>query len=155
MIIGSNCTGELCKDISRYHWSLFEKRSADFDHSWQEVTDLANRTRTDLNKPTLILTGKLGGNCYSLKMDTLYKINSSISLRGGRTFASNEIVFKTVAPLRVPKERCKVTPHEGFVLETTFVINCSGWHAKNVSLLYEFRYVWILITWVCKLHFQN
>lgn len=142
MIIDSYCTGPLCKNITQYRWSLFEESPADFRHSWTEVIDLENRTLTDLNNPNLVLTGKLGGNEYSLEMNTSYKINCFITVEGGGKIPSfKAIFFQTVAPLSVPKKRCSVTPKQGYELETNFAVNCSGWHAKSVNLMYDFRYV--------------
>ena len=140
MIIKSNYTGEVCGNITRYHWSLFKRSFAVFNYSWEEVTDLANRTLTGLNNPNLVLAGKLGVNTYSLEKSTTYKINSSVTVQEGDTFRSNEITFETVSPLPVPKRRCFVTPPEGFALETKFTLNCSGWQAQNKNLTYEFRY---------------
>ena len=138
MIIESNCTGELCKEITRYHWHLFKNGSENSEHLWKEVTDLENRALTDLDNPNLVLKGRLNGNKYSLDMNTNFKINASISV-GEDTFPSNEITFKTIAPLLIPNKTCEVTPHKGVVLETNFTVDCSGWQVENVNLIYQFR----------------
>ena len=110
----------------------------DYSDSWREVTDLANRILTDLNNPSLVLTGRLDGNKYSLEMNATYKIKGSIRVTGGRVL-EDEITFQTASPLSIPKQGCKVTPVEGFVLKTNFTVNCSGWLAEHVNLTFGFR----------------
>jgi len=107
---------------------------------WMEITDLTDRILTELDNPNLVLAGKLDENRYSLEMNTTYKINGSIILEGGRVL-EDEIIFQTISPLSVPKKGCNVTPVEGFVLETNFIVNCSGWLAEHVNLTYTFRFV--------------
>ncbi len=136
MVIQSNCTGDLCGKITRHHWSLFQRQ--DSNHSWVEIPDLAQRILTDLDNPSLVITGKLGGNEYSLGMNATFKIKGSIMLQGGLVMEDN-ITFMTVAPLQVPMKRCRVQPEEGFVLKTSFSVDCAGWHAKNQHLTYNFR----------------
>ncbi|KAL9952074.1 hypothetical protein ACROYT_G039278 [Oculina patagonica] len=138
MIIESNCTGDLCIKITHHHWSLFMKK--DSGQSWVQISDLAERVLTDLDNPSLVITGKLGGNEYSLEMNATYKIKGSIMFQG-RLAMEDNITFKTVAPLHVPTKRCRVQPEEGFVLKTNFSVDCSGWHAKNQHLTYNFSYI--------------
>lgn len=137
MVIESNCTGDFCGKIARHHWSLFKRE--DSSHSWVQITDLAKRILTDLDNPSLVFTGKLGGNECSLEMNATYKIIGFIMLKGGVIMDDN-ITFMTVAPLHVPMKRCSVQPEEGFVLNTKFSVDCSGWHAVNQHLTYSFRY---------------
>lgn len=137
MIIESSCIGELCKTITRFHWSMFKMVPAG---AWKVVEDLTNRILTDLDNPSLVLTGKLGGNEYSLEMNTTYKINVSVTLSRGLVL-EDEITFRTVAPLSFPKNGCNVQPDEGFVLTSNFSVNCSGWQKESGNLSYEFRYV--------------
>ncbi|XP_078351488.1 polycystin-1-like protein 2 [Oculina patagonica] len=137
MIIESNCTGHLCGKITHHHWSLFKRQ--DSNHSWVEIRDLAKRILTDLDNPSLVLAGKLGGNEYSLEMNTTYKIKGSITMEGGIE-REDDITFQTVKPLSVPKKRCSVQPVEGFVLKTNFSVDCSGWHTENKYLTYNFSY---------------
>ena len=144
MIIESNSTEDIQKSITAYHWSLFKMSPEDFIHSWKEITDLADRILTELDNPNLVLAGKLDGNKYSLEMNTTFKINGSIILEGGRVL-EDEIIFHTVSPLPVPKKGCNVTPVEGFVLETNFTVNCSGWLVEHVNLTYTFRFVRLLL----------
>lgn len=136
MIIESNCTGDLCRKIIRHHWSLFKRE--DSSNSWVEIPDLAKRILTNLDNPSLVLTGKLEGKEYSLEMNTTYKIKGSIIMEGGIE-REDDITFQTVKPLSVPKKRCSVQPVEGFVLKTNFSVDCSGWHAENKYLTYNFR----------------
>ena len=140
MNIESNTTGELQKSMIGHHWSLFKMSPKDSIHSWMEITDLTDRILTELDSPNLVLAGKLDGKRYSLEMNTSYKINGSINLQGGRVL-QDEIIFQTVSPLSVPEKGCSVAPVEGFVLETNFIVNCSGWLAEHVNLTYTFRYV--------------
>ncbi|KAL9952071.1 hypothetical protein ACROYT_G039275 [Oculina patagonica] len=137
MIIESSCMGELCKRIARYHWSMFKMGPAD---TWVEIEDLAGRILTDLDNPSLVLTGKLDGNEYSLQMNTTYMINGSITLDGGIVLAG-DIKFRTVAPLAVPIKGCNVQPDEGVVFTTNFTVNCSGWYKENGNLSYDFSYI--------------
>ena len=137
MIIESNCTEELiCKSITHHHWSLFKM---DYNDSWMEIADVANRILTDLNNPNLVLTGRLDGNKYSLEMNATYRIRGSISVEGGRVL-EDEIIFRTVSPLSSPEQGCNVTPVEGFVLKTNFTANCSGWLREHANLTFSFRY---------------
>ena len=135
MIIESNCIGELCERITRYHWSMFKMTPAD---TWVEIEDLAQRILTDLDNPSLVLTGKLDEKEYSLEMNTTYKINGSITLEGGIAHA-DDIKFRTVAPLSVPMKGCNVQPDEGVVFMTNFTVDCSGWLKENANLSYDFR----------------
>ena len=138
MIIESNCTGDLCKNITRHHWFLFKLSSV---NSWTEVTDFDKRILTDLNNPNVVITGKLDGNEYSLEMNSSYKINGSISVQGGNKVLSlNNIIFQTASPLLVPKKSCSVKPSEGVASQTNFIVNCTGWQGENVGLIYDFRY---------------
>ena len=136
MIIESNCTGDLCGKITRHAWYLFKRE--DSSHSWVQISDLAERIRTDLDNPSLVLTGKLEGKGYSLEMNTTYKLKGSILLEGGIE-RENDMTFQTVKPLSIPKKRCSVHPEEGFVLKTNFTVDCSGWYAENNDLTYNFR----------------
>lgn len=72
-----------------------------------EISDLTQRILTDLDNPSLVVTGKLGGNEYSLEMNATYKIKGSIMLQEGLVMEDN-ITFRTVAPLHVPMKRCNV-----------------------------------------------
>ena len=137
MVIESNCKGDLCGNIIRHHWSLFRRK--DSSHSWVQIPDLAQRILTDLDNPSLVLTGKLGQNEFSLEMNTTYKIEGSTILQEELVLEDN-ITFTTVAPLHVPMKRCIVQPEEGFVLRTNFSVDCSGWHTANQNLSYNFRY---------------
>lgn len=137
MIIKSNCTGEICGKIARYDWSLFKRE--DSSRSWVQISDLAQRLRTDLDNPSMVLTGKLERNGYSLEMNATYKIKGTITMEGGIVL-EDDILFRTVMPLSIPKKRCSVQPQEGFVLKTNFSVDCSGWHAENKYLTYKFRY---------------
>ena len=103
-----------------------------------QIADLAERILTDLDNPTLVLTGRMKDNEYSLKMNTAYKIAASIKMAGGY-FRDDSMVFQTVAPLEVPKEKCNVQPKEGFVMKTLFFVNCSGWRIGNDNLTFKFR----------------
>lgn len=136
MIIESNCTGDICGTIVRHNWSLF--KIGDSTLSWVQISDLAERILTDLDNPSIVLTGKLGDNEYSLEMNTTYKIKASIIIEGG-LIIENDLTFRTVKPLSVPKKRCSVKPKEGFVLKTNFSVDCSGWHDENKYLTYNFR----------------
>lgn len=132
-VIKSSCTGRLCKYVTRYEWNLFQLDSADdVSRSWKEVTDLDN------NNPDLELISK-----YSLKVNTSYKINSSIEVMKGKIkkkYSSfNEITFQTTSPLLIPNHTCKVTPNEGFALETDFTVDCDGWQDQYANLTYTFR----------------
>ena len=131
-VIKSNCTGRLCKNITRYEWTLFQLDSADVSGSWKEDSDL------DYNNPDLELISKL-------KENTSYKIKGSIEVMKGKIkkkYSSfNEITFQTMSPLITPNDRCKVTPNEGFALETNFIIDCDGWQDQYANLTYTFRYV--------------
>ena len=140
MIIQSNTTEELQKSIIGYRWSLFKMSPEESGLCWMEITDLTDRILTELDNPNLVLAGKLDENRYLLEMNTTYKINGSIILEGGRVL-EDEIIFQTISPLSVPKKGCNVTPVEGFVLETNFIVNCSGWLAEHVNLTYTFRFV--------------
>lgn len=97
-----------------------------------EVPELDNRTISGLNHPKLTVPGNLERN-------TCYKINASITVGRGVKVASNEITFKTTPSVSVPKRRCKVSPIEGVVLETNFIVNCSGWHTQSANFTYTFR----------------
>lgn len=108
--------------------------------SWIEITDLTDRILTELDNPTLVLTGKLNGKQYSLEMSSTYKIIGSVIVKDEQEM-KDDIIFQTVWPLSVPNEGCSVTPDEGFVLKTNFTVNCSGWFAEHVNLTYTFRYV--------------
>ena len=136
MIIESNCAGDICGKIVRHNWSLFKRDDSSL--SWVQISDLAERTLTDLDNPSIVLTGKLGGNEYSLEMNATYKIKASIVIEGG-LIIEDDLTFQTVKPLSVPKKRCSVKPEEGFVLKTNFSVNCSGWHNENKYLTYNFR----------------
>ena len=136
MIIESNCTGDFCGKITRHHWSLFKREDSSL--SWVQISDLAQRILTDLDNPSVVLTGKLGGNDYSLEMNATYKIKGSIIMEGGNVL-EDDLTFRTVKPLSVPKNRCSVKPKEGFVLKTNFSVDCSGWHDENKYLTYNFR----------------
>jgi len=140
MIIESNTTEELQKNIIGYHWSLFKISPEEFIPSWMEITDLTDRILTELDNPNLVLAGKLNENRYSLEMNTTYKIKGSVILEGSRVLEDG-LIFKTALPLSGPEKGCNVTPVEGFVLETDFIVNCSGWLAEHVNLTYTFRYV--------------
>ncbi|KAJ7379891.1 hypothetical protein OS493_012650 [Desmophyllum pertusum] len=140
MIIESNCTGDICGKITRHHWSLFKMISEDSSLSWVEIIDLDTRILTDLDNPSLVLTGRNNGNDYSLEMNTTYKISGSIMVAGG-PLLDDEIIFRTVAPLSVPLQGCSVQPVEGFVFKTNFSVNCSGWHAENQFLTYKYSYI--------------
>ena len=136
MIIESNCTGDICRTITRHDWSLFKREDSSL--SWIQVSDLAERILTDLDNPSIVLAGKLGGNEYSLEMNATYKIKASIIVEGGFV-SEDDLTFRTVKPLSVPKKRCSVKPKEGFVLKTNFSVDCSGWHDENKNLTYNFR----------------
>ena len=148
MIIESNCTEELCKNITEHRWSLFKLEAVDFSQYWIEITDLTNRILTELDNPSLVLAGKLEGNKYSLEMNTTYKIKGSIIVEGG-SVQEDEIIFQTVSPLSVPEKGCNVTPVEGFVLTTNFTVNCSGWLMDHVNLTFTFRYVPLKLHRLC------
>lgn len=136
MIIESNCTGDICGTIARHEWSLFKREDSNL--SWVQISDLAQRILTDLDNPSIVLAGKLGGNEYSLEMDTTYKIRGSI-FTGEGIVLEDDLIFRTVKPISVPKKRCSVKPKEGFVLKTNFSVDCSGWHDENKYLTYNFR----------------
>ena len=133
-VIKSNCTGRLCKNITRYEWTLFQLDSADVSRSSKEVSGL------EYNNPDLELISS-----YSLKVNTSYKIKGSIEVMKGKIkkkYSSfNEITFQTMSPLLTPNDTCKVTPNEGFALETNFTIDCDGWQDQYANLTYTFRYV--------------
>lgn len=114
---------------------MFKMGPAD---TWVEIKDLAVRILTDLDNPSLVLTGKLDENAFSLEMNTTYMINGSITLDGGIVLA-DDIKFRTVAPLAVPIKGCNVQPDEGVVFTTNFTVNCSGWYKENANLSYDFR----------------
>lgn len=113
---------------------------ADSKHSWVEVTNLTDRILTELDNPSIVLTGKLDGDRYSLEMNTTYKIKGTITVKGGRA-EEDEITFQTVSPLSAPKRGCNVTPAEGSVLVTNFTVNCSGWLSEYANLTFSFGYV--------------
>lgn len=136
MIIESNCAGDICGKIVRHNWSLFKRDGSSL--SWVQISDLPERILTDLDNPSIVLAGKLGGNEYSLEMNTTYKIKASIVIEGG-LILEDDLTFPTVKPLSVPKKRCSVKPKEGFVLKTNFSVDCSGWHDENKYLTYNFR----------------
>ena len=100
--------------------------------SWKEVSGL------EYNNPDLELINK-----YSLKVNTSYKINGSIEVMKGKIkkkYSSfNEITFQTMSPLLIPNNTCKVTPNEGFALETNFTVDCDGWQDQYANLTYTFR----------------
>lgn len=148
MIIESNCTEELCKNITEYRWSLFKLGAVDSSHSWMEITDLTDLMLTELDNPSLVLAGKLEGNKYSLEMNTTYKVKGSIIVEGG-SVQEDEIIFQTVSPLSVSEKRCNVAPVEGFVLKTNFTVNCSGWLTDHVDLTFTFRYVPLKLHRLC------
>ena len=139
MIIESNTTEELQKSIIGHYWSLFKISPEEFIPSWMEITDLTDRILTELDNPNLVLSGKLDGNRCSLEMNTTYKIKGSVILEGNRVL-EDELIFKTALPLSGPEKGCNVTPLQGFVLDTIFTVNCSGWLAEHVNLTYTFRY---------------
>ena len=136
MIIESKCTGDLCGKITRHDWSLFKKTGS--SDPWVQISDLAKRTLTDLNNPSIVLTGKINDKEYSLEMNTTYKIVGSIVIAGD-VYMKDNIRFKTVEPLLIPTKRCIVQPKEGFVLKTLFSVDCSGWHKENNNLTYKYR----------------
>ena len=135
MILESNCIGDICETIARHDWSLFKKQ--DSGPSWVQITDLPERILTDLDNPSIVLAGRLSGNEYSLEMNTTYKMKASIIIEGGIVL-EDDVTFRTVKPLPVPKKRCSVKPKEGFVLRTNFSVDCSGWHDENKNLTYNF-----------------
>ena len=136
MIIESNCAGDICGTIARHDWSLFKRDDSSL--SWVQISDLAERILTDLDNPSIVLTGKLGGNEHSLEMNTTYKIKASIIIEGGLVL-EDDLTFRTVKPLSFPKKRCSVKQKEGFVLKTNFSVDCSGWYDENKHLTYNLR----------------
>ena len=106
--------------------------SADVSGSWKEFSSL------DYNNPDIELISKL-------ELNTSYKIKGSIEVMKGKIkkkYSSfNEITFQTMSPLITPNDTCKVTPNEGFALETNFTIDCDGWQDQYANLTYTFRYV--------------
>ena len=147
MIIESSCVSEICKAITGYHWALFKHGPA---NTWVEIEALAKRILTDLDNPSLVLSGKLGGNEYSLEMNATYKVNGTITLEDGSVLA-DFITFRTVAPLSVPVNGCNIQPVEGVVFATNFTVNCSGWYKENANLRYQFRYVCGFLVVICNL----
>jgi len=140
MIIQSNCAGDICGTIVRHEWSLFKRDDSWLSGSWVQISDLAERILTNLDNPSIVLTGKLGNNKYSLELNATYRIKASIILQAGLVL-EDDLTFRTLKPLSVPKKRCSVTPKEGFVLKTNFSVDCSGWHDafENNNLTYSFR----------------
>ena len=77
---------------------------------------------------------------YSLKRNTSYKINGSIEVNGKKTYPSlNEITFKTMPPLLVPNNTCKVTPSVGVAYSTNFTVDCAGWQYQSSNRTYSYR----------------
>ena len=138
MIIESNCNGDICGTIARHEWSLFKRDDSWLSSSWVQISDLAERILTDLDNPSIVLTGKMGDNKYSLEMNATYKIKASILIEEGIVL-EDDLTFRTVKPLDLPKKRCSVKPKEGFVLKTNFSVDCSGWHDENKNLTFNYR----------------
>ena len=136
-IVESHCNGKLCKNITLYEWHLFQRISTDGSRYWKEVTDLDKRIETPRNNPNIVLRG---GEEYSLKMNTRYKINASVEVNGKKNYSSlNETRFKTISPLSVPNNTCKVTPSVGVAYSTNFTVDCAGWQYQSANRTYSYR----------------